>query len=136
VLLTAVCEWSKPRAFGQERAPHDAQGEGGIAALQETNGGLHGRGVTRRVREEIRDRRRHLRAAHLACALRKHFGHALDERCAEESEEQQQRRISLTHVELELRPVRAQKARQIRRRGIRRIQLSHRRSQQQDAHRS
>src|SRR5690606_33371324 len=53
----AVCEMREPRAFGQIRAPDDAQREARIAALQEAHGGLDGVYVALGVREEVRDRR-------------------------------------------------------------------------------
>ncbi len=132
VFVERLCE---ARSFGQERAAHDAEGQARVAALQEADGRLDRRRVTIGVREEVLDRGRHDRAAWCgARALAQFLGHALDERRGKEAEEEGDGRVCLRHLERQVFCVLAQETRQVRRCGVRRIELDHRRRDEQDAH--
>ncbi len=123
------------RALGKIRAAHDPERQAGIAALQEADRRLHRVGVAFRVLQEVRDRWRHPgrlpRAPRAAAQL---VGHARDLRRREQSQEQLDRGVGLRNSEAEVGRVQAQEAGQIRRRGVRRIELDHRRCDEQDPH--
>ena len=70
----------------------------------------------------------------LAGALGELVEDALEARAAEHAQEQLERRIGLGDLDPEPRLVLAQKARQVRRRRVRRVQLRHRRRDQEEAH--
>ena len=122
-------------AFRQKRAADDAERQRGITALQEADRWLNRVGVAIGVRQKVPDRRRHDGALwRRLCALAQLIGHASDERRGKQPQEQGDRSIGLGNLETEIRGVQAQEARQIRRRGVRRIELDHRRRDEQEAH--
>jgi hypothetical protein len=122
------------RTLRQPGATHDAEREAGIPPLQETDGRLDSVGIKLGVSEEVRDRRRHL------AGLLRRFGaatklgrHAFDEWPGIQPEEKRDRGIRLG--DFDAGRVLAQETRQVRRRGVRRIELDHRRSDEKNAHR-
>src|SRR6185295_16155673 len=125
----------EPRPLGQERAADDPQREARIAALQEADRRLHRFDVTLGMREEMCDlRRRALAPRYLARAPAQLAGHPLHERRRVQPQKQPERSVRLRDGEAELGRVQAQEAGEIRRRGVRRVELSHRRRDEQDAH--
>ena len=122
----------EPRAFGQQLSTDDAQCQPGISALEEPHDCIHRALVGLRVREEVRDRGRQFLVG-LAGALRELVMHALEAGAAEHAQEQLDRRIRLYHLEIQPFGVELEKARQVRRRGVRRVELRHRGRDQEQA---
>jgi hypothetical protein len=116
------------RALRQKRAADDAQREARVAALQKTNRGLDGVGVALGAREELRDRRRHRHAARRGPrAAAELVGQPRDEWRREQPQEQPERRVGLRDREPEIGRMQAQEPGEVRRRGVRRVELGHRR---------
>jgi len=144
----------KPRPLGQQLAVDDAMREPAIAALQEADDCVDRREVAIRVREQVRDRRRqpaaviqlirivlrvladrpHLMLGRLRGARPQHLDHPAQPGATEHPQEQLERGVRLKDLEAEARLVLAQEPGQVRRRGVRRVELGHRRCDEQEPH--
>ncbi len=119
----------KPWSLGQQLASDDAQREARIATLEETHHRVDCLEVPLAVHREMPNRRGRPLLRLLECAE-----HALEAGAAEHAEEQLDRRVGLADLDVQ-RGVLAQETCQIRRRGVRRIQLRHRRGDEKEAQR-
>ena len=123
------------RPLGKKSAADDTKGKAGIAALQESNGRLNRGDISRGMPEEVGDGRGH-RGAPAGCSrtLAEYVRHACNERGREQPQEQAERGVGLCQFEPEVGCMKAQKAHQVRRRRVWRVQLDHRRRDEQQAH--
>ncbi len=111
-------EGAEARSFGQVVARADAVTQRGIAPLQEGDGGVDGAEVGVAVVEKVVDRGGALGLGQLQSLH-------LDSRqpfSGEQAQHERQGQILLHRID----PARAQEARQVRRRGVRRVELRHR----------
>jgi hypothetical protein len=123
------------RPFRKERASDDAKRQARITALQEPDGGLHGVHIPFGVRQKIPDGRRHANAlAEFPGPRAQLLRHAGGQRRRVQTQEQQDGRVGLRNLHSQAGGMLAQKSRQIGSGWIRRIQLDHRRGNEQDAH--
>ncbi len=132
-----AAQMGEARPFGQERAADDAQREARVAALQEANRRLHRRRRSAaRARESVRSTAALCvpYAATRVRDLRRTSAMRATSGVREQPQEQLERGVRLRHREVEVNGFGAEKAGQIRRRGVRRIELGHRRRHEQYAH--
>ncbi|MFO0632956.1 MAG: hypothetical protein U0168_08915 [Nannocystaceae bacterium] len=126
VVVVVVGQGREATALGQQLAADDAQREAGIAALQQRHHRLDQRDDAGTVALQVRDR-----GAVAAPWQRRE--HALQARATEQPQEQRQAHVVLHHLGPLGPQVPTQAAGQVRRRGIRRVDLRHRRREQEDA---